>query len=255
MVVFFNTNAWGQELANTSLKNSNFSVGLAFINSDQVYINDKRVARLMPYLSFESNNFRFSLREGATYKAVTEEDYSIELSVLPNFQPYKSSDSIHLDGMNRALTFDGLVSFSYSLKRGLDINQKIATELSNEFKGHMADLSLSQFIPIFGIPCVLKGGAKWYDQNRAQYFYGVYEDEERVGRLKHDINSFIMPYYSFNLFYSLNSNTTLFGNLNTNFLSSKVINSPIVEKETSNSVVLGIGCNFQLGFCSVELDL
>ena len=173
-----------------------------------------------------------------------EKDYSIEVTLLPNFQPYKSSDSTSLDGMDRALTVDGLMSFSYSLERGLDLNLETATELSNQFKGHMADLAVSQFIPIFGIPCVLKGGAKWYDQNRAQYFYGVEEDEERIGRLAYEVGSIVIPYYSVNFFYNLDLDTTLFANLNTNFLPSKVFNSPIVDKESSTNLVLGIGYTF-----------
>ena len=244
LMIFFATTVWGQEQTAGHGNNSHFSIGMAFVSSDPVYINTNRSARLIPFLSFESTNLRFNLREGATYKAIMEKDYSIEVTLLPNFQPYKSSDSISLDGMDRALTLDGSMSFSYSFKTGLDVNLETATELTNQFEGHMADLSLSQFIPIFGIPCVLKGGAKWSDQNRAQYFYGVEDDEERIGRLAYEVGSIIIPYYSVNFFYSLDSDTTLFANLNSKFLPSKVFNSPIVVKESSTNLVLGIGYSF-----------
>jgi len=54
----------------------------------------------------------------------------------------------------------------------------------------------------------------------------------------------LLPYISANKIYSLTPQTSLFANVNINFLPSKVVNSPIVSGNTSVSTVLGLNYSF-----------
>jgi outer membrane scaffolding protein for murein synthesis (MipA/OmpV family) len=54
----------------------------------------------------------------------------------------------------------------------------------------------------------------------------------------------LLPYISVNKIYSLTKQTSLFANINMKFLPSKVVNSPIINGNTSVSSVLGLNYSF-----------
>ena len=106
-------------------------------------------------------------------------------------------------------------------------------------------MSLSQFIPINSVPFILSLGSRWYDQNRANYLYGVYSTETTGLRAKYELNSVFVPYISINTFYSISENTRFFAGLNANFLSNQITNSPIVSKKNKMSVIMGLTYNLK----------
>jgi outer membrane protein len=146
--------------------------------------------------------------------------------------------------MKRNMTFDGSISSSFELARGLTAKIKILTEVTNEFNGAASDLSISQFIPISGVPMILKAGSLWNDKNRSKYFYGVYESEARDLREQYDPGTVFMPYFALSSFYTLTSKTNLFATINATVLPDKIARSPIVEKDLSINVVVGMGYSF-----------
>ena len=105
-------------------------------------------------------------------------------------------------------------------------------------------MSLSQFIPILGIPIIVKGGAKWYDANRANYFYGVYDTEATLERPPYGTRSVVLTYVSLNAFYNVRPNVNAFVSVNTKVLPSLVVNSPIIDQKTSASMIFGLGYQF-----------
>ena len=245
LVIYLIANSsWSQDKGDGSSKKANFSFGIAYTSGASVYVGSKSKSRLVPYLSYESEKIRINLQEGLTYKTLKRPNYSLDVSFAPNFRPYKSVDSVALSEMRRDMTLDGSVSASYEIARGLDAKLETGTELTKKFNGQKVDLSLSQFIPLFGIPVIFKGGATWYDKNRAQYFYGVYENEATVERPTYDVGSIVIPYLSVNAFYSLKGNMTIFANLNTKIFPLKISNSPIVDTTSSLGMVVGIGYTF-----------
>ena len=56
LMIFFATTVWGQEQTAGHGNNSHFSIGMAFVSSDPVYINTNRSARLIPFLSLINYN-------------------------------------------------------------------------------------------------------------------------------------------------------------------------------------------------------
>ena len=65
------------------------------------------------------------------------------------------------------MSADVVVATKFNLLRGTDINVKLGTELTGKYNGHMADVSLSQFIPLFGRPVIITGGARIYESKRS----------------------------------------------------------------------------------------
>ena len=223
---------------------SNFSVGLTYVGAASVYSNVGNVSAVMPSISYNSGNLSISYQEGLAYQFFDGEKVKMSASVAPRNRPYNSSRSSDLTGMTRELYYDGALKASYEISRGLNAKFKFATEVTDKFSGNLADISLSQFIPILGQPVIFQGGAKWYDSNRANYLYGVKASEATVARVQYAPGSITTPYVSISTFYSLTKKTNLFANVNSSFLPSNAVDSPIVEGKNSFYTVLGINYNF-----------
>ena len=223
---------------------SKFLVGLTYVGAASVYKNVNNVSAVMPSISYESGNLSISYQEGLAYQFFDGEKVKMSASVAPRNRPYNSSRSSDLTGMTRELYYDGALKASYEISRGLNAKFKFATEVTDKFSGNLADISLSQFIPILGQPVIFQGGAKWYDSNRANYLYGVKASEATVQRVQYAPGSVTTPYVSISTFYSLTKKTSLFANVNSSFLPSSAVDSPIVEGKNSFYTVLGINYNF-----------
>ena len=223
---------------------SKFSVGLTYVGAASVYSNVGNVSAVMPSISYNSGNLSISYQEGLAYQFFDGEKVKMSASVAPRNRPYNSSRSSDLTGMTRELYYDGALKASYEISRGLNAKFKFATEVTDKFSGNLADISLSQFIPILGQPVIFQGGAKWYDSNRANYLYGVKASEATLQRVQYAPGSVTTPYVSISTFYSLTKKTSLFANVNSSFLPSNAVDSPIVEGKNSFYTVLGINYNF-----------
>jgi outer membrane protein len=223
---------------------SQFSVGLTYVGSASVYKNVKNVSAVMPSISYESGNLSISYQEGLGYRFFDGEKVKMSVSVAPRNRPYNSSRSSDLTGMTRELYYDGALKVSYQISRGLNAKFKFATEVTDKFTGNLADISFNQFIPILGQPVIFQGGAKWYDSNRANYLYGVKASEATVQRVQYAPGSVATPYVSISTFYPLTKNTSLFVNVNSSFLPSNAVDSPIVDGKNYLFTVLGINYNF-----------
>ena len=223
---------------------SKFSIGLTYVGGASVYSNVENVSAVMPSISYHSGNLSISFQEGLAYKFLNEEKVTMGVSVAPRNRPYNSSRSADLTGMTRELYYDGALYASYEILRGLNAKFKFATEVTNKFNGNIADISVSQFIPLLGQPVILQAGAKWYDSNRANYLYGVNASEATAQRVQYAPGNSILPYLSVSTFYSLTEKTSLFANINSSFLPSNVVDSPIVEGKNYLYTVIGLNYSF-----------
>ncbi len=226
-------------------ENGKLSVGIAYVNGSSIYSNTNASRVIMPSLSYETDKININVQNGFTYKIINNQSTKLNVSVAPNFKPYNSDDSNDLIGMERNIYFDGLVSVSRELSRGLSAKIAVGRELTGRFNGSTANMSLSQFIPINSVPFIFSLGARWYDQERANYLYGVYTTEATGLRAKYELNSVFVPYISINTFYSISENTRFFAGLNASFLSNEITNSPIVNKQNKMALVMGFTYNFK----------
>ena len=225
-------------------ESSKFSIGFVAVSGSSIYSNDKTRSAFMPSLSYNSEKISISYEKGLSYKFFDDGKVSLDAAIKPNLRPYKSSYSTDLAGMERSTFYDSVLNVSYEASRGLTAKFAIGNELTTEFNGNAADLSLSQFIPIYGQPFVFTAGAKWYDGKRANYFYGVKSNEVSGQRTQYAPGSATLPYLSINTFYPINTHTRLFANVNFNFFPSNVVNSPIVESKSSASAIIGLNYSF-----------
>ena len=221
-----------------------FSIGLAYIGGGSIYSNVKFRSTIMPSVSYKSDTLTIGFFEGIAYKFFKGNNASVSAAITPKGRPYKSKRSTDLTGMKRDMYYDGSLNASYTISQGLTAKLKLATEVTNKFNGNSADLSFSQFIPIAGQPIIFQAGAKWYGSKHANYLYGVYLNEATGKRAQYAPGSVTVPYLSINTFYPITEQTSLFANVNVDFLPANAVNSPIVEDKSSVSAILGLNYSF-----------
>lgn len=223
---------------------SKFSLGAAYINGNSIYTGVGSTSRFMPSIAYENDKVKIDFREGVSYKFIDTQTFGMRAAIAPNFRPYKSADSTSLSGMDRKMTFDGVIMGSFDIVRGSTLKLKMAREVTNEFNGTLVDLAFSQFIPIGGQPVIVSLGSKNYDRKRAEYFFGVKPSEATGSRAAYAPGAAAITYLSVNTFFNITSNIGAFANITTNLLPSKIKDSPIVSKSSNTAAILGVAYNF-----------
>lgn len=236
-IMFMGGSSFAQE-------NAEFSAGMAYIDSASAYKGVGSTSRVMPSLSYENGRLKLGVQDGVSYRVTAAGKNQIRLNLAPNFQPYKSSDSATLAGMDRNMGLDGSISGAFEIARGSTLKLKAATDLRDSSNGHVVDLSFSQFIPLGGIPAILSLGGKWYDSKRSQHDFGVYASEAIAGRAEYAPGAVAVTYISVNAFLNVTENVNAFVNISANFLPSEVVNSPIVGKDSTLSTIIGLSYSF-----------
>lgn len=221
-----------------------FSVGAVLMASNSIYQGADSVARVYPNISYKSGPLEIGLAEGIKYSFDDILAAPVSVSLRPNFGPYSDDSSAALTGMNRDMTADILISTQIELMRGTNINVKLGTEVTGKFNGHLADISLSQFVPLFGKPVIIAGGAKIYDSKRSDYFYGVYASEQTDTRAAYSMDTTITPYVGVSTFFNISERTNGFVRFNMDFTPDEVLNSPIVSEKRGASILAGIAYQF-----------
>ena len=221
-----------------------FSVGTVIMSSNSIYEGVKTATRVYPNISYKSGPLELDLAQGITYSFDNILEDPVRISLRPSFRPYSDNDSAALAGMNRDMSADVVVATKFNLLRGTDINVKLGTELTGKYNGHMADVSLSQFIPLFGRPFIIEGGARIYDSKRSNYFYGVYASEQTASRAAYSMDTTITPYVSVSTFFSISERVSGFASFNMGFLPDEIENSPIVSESRGSSLLAGVAYKF-----------
>ena len=221
-----------------------YSTGAAYIFGESVYDGKGSTALLAPSFSYEDGPLKIGLPEGISYQIYETKNMKFSTSLKPSFAPYKPNDASILNGMKRHETIDLNLSSSFDIARGSTLKFSFGSELTNQHNGDIINISYHQFIPVRGFPVILSAGSRWQDSQRSRYFYGVYDSEDRSGRLKYIPGDSSIYFVSLNSFYNITDSLGLFGNLSAEFLPSELADSPIVGKKTSFNTVLGFGYSF-----------
>ena len=83
--------------------NSSFDIGLVSVNGGSIYEGAKSTSAVMPSISFESDILSLSVQEGLVYQLSNDGALKLTGAIVPNFRPYKSTNSASLAGMTRKM--------------------------------------------------------------------------------------------------------------------------------------------------------
>ena len=113
---------------------------------------------------------------------------------------------------------------------------------SNGFTGIIGYMNSIEFGPLELIPAT---GVLWSDSNYNNYYYGVNDDESRKSGLNsYNAGGGVSPYVKLTINYSLSSSWEILCGGELEFLNNTTKNSPMVNKTSIYSLMLGLSYTF-----------
>ena len=220
------------------------TIGAASITSSNIYAGASNETRVLPDLKYSKGAFAVGFKEGVSYQLSPSQDNRIIVSVVPHFKPYDSSDSVSLAGMSRRHTVDFGIKSSVKIHDGGSLGIQLLKELTNKHSGTQIDLAYSKFIMNDVAPFSVSIGSKWYSSGLSRYNFGVYDNEVKAGRAAYNPGAALVPYVGISSFYKFSDSLSLYGSVSSQFLPSKLTDSPIVSE--SNKTTAAIGLSYSL---------
>ncbi len=235
LTVFAASSAWAQE---------GFSFGLGASASSNPYIGeDETNFGAVPILRYQGDGWRVGT-DGAGIDLYRGAPVTAEAILLPRFTALSDPGSDELDGIDREITLDGGLSFSYALGERTSLSATVLQELTGEHDGQEVDLSVSTGLALGAVPLNVTGGMSWKSQGLGSYLYGVEDGEATADRPEYDLDGSVTPYLSLSSGFALSEAAQLVGSVRVEFLPDGVTDSPIVEDDTVTSGFVGVQLSF-----------
>jgi outer membrane protein len=191
----------------------------------------------------------FSMRGlSASYEIFSEETWSFGGLARFRTDGYDSNDSSDLDGMSdRKNTLDVGTELWFGNSHG-KIGFDWLTDVLGKHNGHEVRLTyVKPFRAAFGIkelnlrPIL---GLSWRSTKLNNYYFGVRADEVLANRAFYKSGNSINPYIGVSMDYQLNKRWSIFSLLRNEWLADEITNSPIIDQNKVNSIILGLVYHF-----------
>ena len=216
------------------------TVGVAGISASNIYAGASSTNRILPDLKYSKGAFAIGFKEGVSYELSQKQDNTVTLSVVPRFKPYDTSDSANLAGMSRGHTIDFGVRSKVKVNEGGTLDIQLFKELTDKHSGTQIDLAYRKFFMNDVVPFSVSIGSKWYSSGLARYDFGVLDSEAKSGRAAYNPGAALVPYVGISSFYKFSDSVSLFGSISSQFLPSKLTDSPIVSESNKTTAVIGL---------------
>jgi outer membrane protein len=227
------------------------SAGVAAIYVSSLYKGQEY--RFRPIPSFSINYGRFSMfGPRLAYRIAGEQGNSVSLIALPNFfGGYEAEDSPYLRGMEtRKGTASLGLSFNYRIKY-ITFQGSYTKDVLGIHGGSSASLSVRSGIPINifikSLPFTFLGvgfGANYNSESFINYYYGVKYNEVTSGRLGYVSSGALNPFINFTMRTQISADWMFMTTYNSEYLSSKIKNSPIVNKDSVYRIFSNLSYSF-----------
>lgn len=201
----------------------------------------------LPFYMYQGR--AFSIRGlSAIYDVLEEPAWTIRALAKFRTDGYEADDSSDLDGMSdRRNSLDlgaelwlgdsrGNVALGFMTDAlGVHDGQEVRLTYSKRYRA-VFGLEKLALRPIFGV--------SWRSDNLNNYYYGVRGKEARPGRPAYKSGESVNPFAGIALDYRLAERWSVFSMLASEWLSSEVTDSPIIDQDNVISVILGLMYRF-----------
>lgn len=233
----------------TSQPTSQWGLGLGAIASDNPYAG--RGARYTPFplITYDSNRLFFEGVTGGAHLLDTS-GLEIDLIVEANFDGIDADQfgvaELARNGIDRNLLSDR----KDSADAGFDVSfEGRYGELKFQALADVLDASGGYEVSAsYGYPFSLGErlvltpsiGAKWQSADRADYYYGILDEEVARGVTNYRPGSVVIPELGLDLRYGLSERWMLLGNVKYRSLPSELERSPLLDSDRSIRLFLGV---------------
>jgi len=193
----------------------------------------------VPLFAYEGERlYVWGVRGG--YRLFSQRGVSIGPILQPRFDGYDSDDSPVLAGMrDRKWSAEGGVGVQALTRVGL-FGLSVVTDLLGRHRGQELDFSYTILFPLAGFDIIPTAGVRYKSEDLIDYYYGVRPEEARPGRPAYAGEAATDPYLRLALRRKLSDRWSLLGAVQYEWLSDKIADSPIVDKDYEVSFLAGI---------------
>jgi outer membrane protein len=228
---------------------SQWGLGLGAVVSDNPYAGRRTRYRPFPLISYDSDRLFF---EGITAGVHLLDTSTLEIDLIAeaNLDGIDAEDlgtrELAQNGIDRALLEDRKdsadVGFDVSFSgRFGELKFQALADVLDASGGYEASVS-------YGYPFALSQrlvltptlGAKWQSADRADYYYGILDEEVARGVPTYRPGSVVIPEVGLDLKYSLAERWLLLGNAKYRTLPGKVEDSPLLDSGQSIRFFIGV---------------
>lgn len=228
---------------------SQWGLGLGAVVSDNPYAGRRTRYRPFPLISYDSDRLFF---EGITAGVHLLDTSTLEIDLIAeaNLDGIDAEDlgtrELAQNGIDRALLEDRKdsadVGFDVSFSgRFGELEFQALADVLDASGGYEASVS-------YGYPFALSQrlvltptlGAKWQSADRADYYYGILDEEVARGVPSYRPGSVVIPEVGLDLKYSLAERWLLLGNAKYRTLPGKVEDSPLLDSGQSMRFFIGV---------------
>ena len=193
----------------------------------------------VPIISMETKQFFIDVMTFGYYFNSKEDPVRVGIIGAPRFQGYEDGqgESDLLNGMeDRDWAFDGGLRMKWENDL-VDVHMDAVTDLSGKHEGQELRLGLSkQLFDGFLTPRATVG---WKSEQLVDYYYGVRPGEARAGRAEYEPDAAMEYTAGLTIGVPLGDVWALVGDVQCNFLTDEITDSPIVDEDTLMSYTLG----------------
>lgn len=235
--------------ASAAESSSRWGLGLGAVVSDNPYAGRSTRYRPFPLITYDSDRFFF---EGITAGVHVLDTRALEIDFLieANLDGMDAEDfgarELAANGIDRALledrkdSADAGFEMSFSGRYG-ELKFQALADVLDASGGYEASAS-------YGVPFVLSErleltpsvGAKWLSADRADYYYGILDEEIARGVRSYRPGSVVIPEVGVDLQYRLADRWLLLGNVKYRALPGKVEDSPLLDSGQSVRMFIGV---------------
>lgn len=218
-----------------------WTVGALVIDRDAPYRDLDEDLLLVPLVRFEGERaYLRGLRGGL--RLVESPGYELAVFAQARLDGYDSKDSPYLAGMaDRRASLDLGVASTWTSQRLGALELSAAADALDRSGGfELAAAWTGRFAA--GDWTFFPGASvRWQDEKMVDYYYGVRASEAVVGRAAYSADAAVTPDVSLLATRPLGERWSLFARASHAWLPSEVTDSPLVDRNGSTSLFVGIG--------------
>lgn len=218
-----------------------WTLGALVIDRDAPYRGLDEDLMVVPLVRFEGERAYFrGLRGG--FRLIESPGYELAVFGQPRMDGYDSKDSPFLAGMaDRRGSLDlGLASTWTSGKFGA-LELSVAADALDRSGGFEVAAGWTGQFRAGGWVFLPGATLRWQDASLVDYYYGVRTAEARLGRPAYSAGAAVTPELSLLATRALGERWNLFARAGHAWLPSQVTDSPLVDRNGSTSLLIGIG--------------
>ncbi|WP_460456875.1 MipA/OmpV family protein [Arenimonas alkanexedens] len=218
-----------------------WTFGVLAADRDAPYVGLDEGLLVVPLVRFEGERaYLRGLRGG--WRLRDTGTHEISIFGQARTDGYDAKDSPFLAGMSdREFSLDLGVASTWTVANVGQIEAAVSADALDRSGGYEAALSWNGLFRAGGFTFIPGVSARWQSDDIVDYYYGVRAGEALPGRAAYRGSAAVTPDLSLLVQRPLGPRWSVFARASHAWLPSEISNSPIVDRDSTTSIFLGLG--------------